>query len=137
MPLTERTDPSWIPEVAAPWRTDCAQDISVMSIGTVRARAASALGLIASRRRRIVVPLLLLSLGSYVATLVVFVYFPDATAKIVTGSINVAYTLALTQFLVTFAVALLYSATAAKWVDPVTEDALGLYVALSLRGQHD
>lgn len=137
MPITESTDPSWISEASTHRRSSSMQDISGPLRSSTKSKALSALRLISLRRWRIVSPLLTLSLGSYMATLVAFAYFPNATSRILTGSINVAYALALTQFVVTFAVAVLYSAMAARWVDPLTADAHALCAELADGGHDD
>jgi uncharacterized membrane protein (DUF485 family) len=72
------------------------------------------------RRRAIVVPLFILSFLFYVGTLVVLSYGPAIVAQPVSGSINVAYLLALLQFASTFLVAIVYSVLAKKLLDPVT-----------------
>jgi uncharacterized membrane protein (DUF485 family) len=72
------------------------------------------------RRRAIVVPLFALSFFFYVGTLVVLSYGPAVVAQRVSGSINVAYLLALLQFASTFLVAVVYAVLAKKLIDPVT-----------------
>jgi uncharacterized membrane protein (DUF485 family) len=72
------------------------------------------------RRHAIVVPLFALSFLFYVGTLVVLSYGPTMVAQRVSGSINVAYLLALLQFASTFLVAVVYAALAKKLIDPVT-----------------
>ncbi len=72
------------------------------------------------RRRAIVMPLFLLSFLFYVGTLIVLSYGPTMVAQRVSGSINVAYILALMQFVSTFLVAVIYAVLAKKLLDPVT-----------------
>lgn len=75
---------------------------------------------VARRRQLIVMPLFILSFLLYLGTLVVLSYGPALVAQQVSGSINVAYVLALLQFVSTFIVAIAYALLAKRWVDPVT-----------------
>ncbi|WP_232627723.1 DUF485 domain-containing protein [Methylobacterium sp. Leaf118] len=75
------------------------------------------------RRRRVVLPLFLLSFALFCATLIAFAYLPDLVAYRVYGVVNVAYCLALMQFCVTFLVAATYSYWAKTALDPLIVDA--------------
>lgn len=72
-------------------------------------------------RTAVCIPLLAVSLISFLATILAFSYAPDIISRTVFGSINVAYLLALTQFLITFLVAVIYSLSARKSADPARE----------------
>lgn len=75
------------------------------------------------RRRRVVLPLFLLSFALFCATLIAFAYLPNLVEYRVYGVVNVAYCLALLQFCVTFLVAAAYSYWAKTALDPLTADA--------------
>jgi uncharacterized membrane protein (DUF485 family) len=77
------------------------------------------LGELARRRRRFVVPLLLGSLGTYALVLLAFAYWPALMRQHVVGAFNVGYLLAVSQFLMTFAVGVVYSRWAARVCDPL------------------
>jgi uncharacterized membrane protein (DUF485 family) len=77
------------------------------------------LGELARRRRRVVVPLLLGSLGAYAVVLLAFAYWPALVRRPVVGAFNVAYLLAVSQFLMTFTVGIVYSRWAARVCDPL------------------
>lgn len=81
---------------------------------------------IARRRTGVVVPLLLCSLASYVATLIALSYFPSLVRYKISGAINLAYILALAQFAATFLTALIYALWARRVLDPLVDDALGI-----------
>jgi uncharacterized membrane protein (DUF485 family) len=85
-------------------------------------------GRIEETRRSIVRPLFLFSTAFYVLGLIVLAYFPDVVSVKVSGSINVAYVLALAQFVMTFAVAIIYARWANRVVDPMVSEA---FAALS------
>lgn len=72
-------------------------------------------------RVTVCIPLLAVSLISFLATVLAFSYAPDTMSRIVFGSVNVAYLLALAQFLITFLVAVIYSLSARKSADPARE----------------
>jgi uncharacterized membrane protein (DUF485 family) len=74
---------------------------------------------LARRRRRVVVPLLLGALGAYALVLLAFAYWPGLVRRHVVGAFNVAYVLAVSQFLMTFAVGVAYSRWAARVCDPL------------------
>jgi uncharacterized membrane protein (DUF485 family) len=76
---------------------------------------------LARRRRRFVVPLLLGSLGAYALALLAFAYWPAFVRQHVIGAFNVAYLLAVAQFVMTFAVGVVYSRWAARVCDPLAE----------------
>jgi uncharacterized membrane protein (DUF485 family) len=81
---------------------------------------------IARRRTGVVVPLLLCSLASYVATLIALSYFPRLVGYKISGAINLAYILALAQFAVTFLIALIYALWARRVLDPLVADAFAI-----------
>jgi uncharacterized membrane protein (DUF485 family) len=85
-------------------------------------------GRIEETRRSIVRPLFLFSTAFYVLGLVVLAYFPDVVSVKISGSINVAYVLALAQFVMTFVVAIIYARRANQVVDPMVSEA---FAALS------
>jgi uncharacterized membrane protein (DUF485 family) len=58
------------------------------------------------------------------ATLLVLSYWPALVSVQVAGSINVAYVLALLQFLTTFSIAILYSLVARQAIDPLVVQTL-------------
>jgi uncharacterized membrane protein (DUF485 family) len=70
-------------------------------------------------RRSIVRPLLVFSMAFYGLGLVALAYFPGMAGLKVSGSINVAYVLALSQFVMTFAVAYVYARRANNVIDPL------------------
>jgi uncharacterized membrane protein (DUF485 family) len=87
-------------------------------------RASSSLGLLEKRRSQLVVPLFVLSFGLFLATLLVLSYWPALVSLQVAESINVAYVLALLQFLTTFSIAILYALVARHAIDPLVVQAL-------------
>jgi uncharacterized membrane protein (DUF485 family) len=106
-------------------------DISTVAIAARRSGASASCAIqgkakrlsdLKNQRRAIVVPLFVLSFIVYVGTLVVLSYGPTMVAQRVSGSINVAYLLALLQFASTFLVAVVYSVLAKKLIDPVTNE---------------
>ncbi|WP_213737891.1 DUF485 domain-containing protein [Bradyrhizobium sp. dw_411] len=84
----------------------------------------SAVVRIEETRRSIVRPLFIASTAFYVLGLIVLAYFPDVAGFKITGSINVAYVLALAQFVMTFAVAYIYSRRANRFIDPLVAETL-------------
>jgi uncharacterized membrane protein (DUF485 family) len=92
-------------------------DISASRANRMKAQRLSSLR---RRRRAIVVPLFALSFPFYVGTLIVLSYGPTMVGQRISGSINVAYLLALLQFASTFLVAVVYAVLAKKLIDPVT-----------------
>ena len=74
---------------------------------------------LARRRRRFVVPLLLGALCSYALVLLAFAYWPALVRREVVGAFNVAYLLAVSQFVMTFVVGLVYSSWARRVSDPL------------------
>jgi uncharacterized membrane protein (DUF485 family) len=74
---------------------------------------------LARRRRRFVVPLLLGALSAYALVLLAFAYWPALVRRHVIGAFNVAYLLAVSQFLMTFLVGVVYSRWAARVCDPL------------------
>jgi len=78
---------------------------------------------IARRRHAVAHPLFLGSFLFFCAALVAFAYLPGLVGTKVIGAINVAYLLALAQFLVTFVVAGVYALWARSAIDPLTAQA--------------
>ena len=74
---------------------------------------------LARRRRRFVVPVLLGSLGTYALVLLAFAYWPTLVRQHVIGAFNVAYLLAVSQFVMTFLVGVVYSRWATRVYDPL------------------
>ncbi len=78
---------------------------------------------IARRRRAVAHPLFLASFTFFLLTLLALAYLPDLVAYRVYGAFNVAYLLALTQFVATFVVAAVYARWAQVSIDPLTAEA--------------
>lgn len=74
---------------------------------------------LSQRRTRFLWPLVGATLGTYIAVLIVLAYWPSLVATKVVGSINLAYILGVSQFLMTFAVAVLHARWAHRRVDPL------------------
>src|SRR5271154_636227 len=74
---------------------------------------------IARRRSQVVVPLFLSSFAIYIATLIALSYFPRLVGYRVFGAINLAYVLALAQFVVTFLTAFIYALWSRLAIDPL------------------
>ena len=74
---------------------------------------------LARRRRRFVVPVLLGALGTYALVLLAFAYWPTLVRQHVIGAFNVAYLLAVSQFVMTFLVGVVYSRWATRVYDPL------------------
>lgn len=74
---------------------------------------------LARRRGRFVWPLLVGALSSYALVLLAFAYWPGLVRVKLVGAFNVAYLLAVSQFLMTFAVGLVYSSWARRVFDPI------------------
>src|ERR1700722_13963570 len=81
---------------------------------------------IARRRAQVVVPLMLCSFATYVATLVALSSFPDFVGYKVLGAINLAYVLALAQFAITFLTALVYALWTRRAIDPLVAEAFAI-----------
>jgi uncharacterized membrane protein (DUF485 family) len=77
------------------------------------------LGGLAKCRSWLVVPLFGLSFGLFLSTLLVLSYCPAIVSLPVVGSVNVAYLLALLQFLATFWIAIVYAWIAKRLIDPL------------------
>jgi uncharacterized membrane protein (DUF485 family) len=85
------------------------------------------LGGLAKCRSWLVVPLFGLSFGLFLSTLLVLFlstllvlsYCPAIVSLQVVGSVNVAYLLALLQFLATFWIAIVYAWIAKRLIDPL------------------
>jgi uncharacterized membrane protein (DUF485 family) len=82
------------------------------------------LGWLVKRRSRLVVPLFSLSFSLFVSTLLVLSYCPAVVSLRVVGSVNVAYLLALLQFLATFSIAIVYAWIAKRAIDPLAAQIL-------------
>lgn len=78
---------------------------------------------IASRRFRIVAPLVAATSVIYLGSLIVLAYFPGVVTHKVVGSVNVAYVLAIAQFVMTFFVAIVYTREVGRTVDPIVRQA--------------
>jgi len=78
---------------------------------------------IARRRHAVAHPLFLGSFLFFCAALVAFAYMPGLVGTKAIGAINVAYLLALAQFVVTFVVAGVYALWARSAIDPLTAQA--------------
>lgn len=74
-------------------------------------------------KRVFIVPALLVSLSSYFALLILIGYAPRIMAIHVFGTLNVAYLLALAQFIVGWTTAWLYLKASARF-DELTQDIL-------------
>src|SRR3989442_11832050 len=77
------------------------------------------LEMLARRRGRFVWPLWVAALGSYALVLLAFAYWPGLVRRQVIGAFNVAYLLAVSQFVMTFAVGIAYSRWARRVSDPM------------------
>jgi len=75
--------------------------------------------MLAQRRGRFVWPLWVAALGSYALVLLAFAYWPGLVRRQVIGAFNVAYLLAVSQFVMTFAVGIAYSRWARRVSDPM------------------
>jgi uncharacterized membrane protein (DUF485 family) len=82
------------------------------------------LGGLAKCRSWLVVPLFGLSFGLFLSTLLVLSYCPAIVSLPVVGSVNVAYLLALLQFLATFWIAIVYAWIAKRLIDPLAAKTL-------------
>lgn len=104
-----------------------AEDVTVPSFISERSISRdipSAVVRIEETRRSLVRPLFIFSTAFYVLGLIVLAYLPDVAGFKITGSINVAYVLALAQFVMTFAVAYIYSRQANRFIDPLVAETL-------------
>ena len=79
---------------------------------------------LAKRRSRVVVPLFALSFTLFLVTLLILSYCPVFVSRPIVGSVNVAYLLALVQFLTTFSIAIVYAWVARCALDPLAVQAL-------------
>jgi len=79
---------------------------------------------LAQRRSRVVVPLFALSFTLFLATLLILSYCPAFVSRPIVGSVNVAYLLALIQFLTTFSIAIVYAWVARRELDPLAVQVL-------------
>ena len=79
---------------------------------------------LAKRRSLVVVPLFALSFTLYLVTLLRSLILPDVRSRPIVGLVNVAYLLALIQFLTTFSIAIVYAWVARREIDPLAVQAL-------------
>jgi uncharacterized membrane protein (DUF485 family) len=79
---------------------------------------------LAKRRSRVVVPLFALSFAFFLVTLLIVSYCPALVSRPIVGSVNVAYLLAMLQFLTTFLIAIVYTWVARRALDPLAIRAL-------------
>ena len=77
-----------------------------------------------AKRRSLVVPLFALSFTLYLVTLLRSLILPDVRSRPIVGLVNVAYLLALIQFLTTFSIAIVYAWVARREIDPLAVQAL-------------
>ena len=82
------------------------------------------LGTLAKRRARLVVPLFVLSFSLFLSTLLALSYYPAVVSLRVVGSVNVAYLLAILQFVATFSIAIVYASIAKRVIDPLVAQTL-------------
>ncbi len=97
--------------------------------------ASGLVGEIARRRARIVRPLFVASFAFYLTSLVALAYFPGLVTYRLYGSINLAYALAITQFVMTFLVAFIYARQTSRLVDPVVKRAFALLGPQTVEGE--
>jgi uncharacterized membrane protein (DUF485 family) len=81
------------------------------------------LGQLAKRRSRLV-PLFALSFSLFLSTLLILSYCPAVVSLQVVGSVNVAYLLAMVQFVATFSIAIVYASIAKRVIDPLVAQTL-------------
>jgi uncharacterized membrane protein (DUF485 family) len=74
-----------------------------------------------SRRRRFVVPATIFFLAWYLGFIALCGYAPDFMAESVYEGLTVGYVLALTQFVMVFALGIMYLRRSAKVYDPLAE----------------
>ena len=84
----------------------------------------ASLGTLAKCRSRLVVPLFVLSFSLFLSTLLALSYCPAVVSLRVVGSVNVAYLLAILQFVATFSVAIVYASIAKRVIDPLPAQTL-------------
>jgi uncharacterized membrane protein (DUF485 family) len=84
--------------------------------------------------KSLVRPLLSFSSAFYIIGLIVMAYMPDVSAYKITGAINVAYVLALAQFVMTFVVAYIYARRADRLIDPLIAEAFAELSATGATG---
>jgi uncharacterized membrane protein (DUF485 family) len=84
----------------------------------------ASLGTLAKCRSRLVVPLFVLSFSFFLSTLLALSYCPAVVSLRVVGSVNVAYLLAMLQFVTTFSVAIVYASIAKRVIDPLAAQTL-------------
>jgi uncharacterized membrane protein (DUF485 family) len=82
------------------------------------------LGQLAKRRSPLVVPLFALSFSLFLSTLLILSYCPAVVSLQVVGSVNVAYLLAMLQFVATFSIAIVYASIAKRVIDPLVAQTL-------------
>ena len=79
------------------------------------------------RRRRFVVPCTVFFLAWYMGFILVCAYAPDFMGESVYQGLTVGYCYALTQFVMVFALGLLYLRKADREFDPLAERAIAAY----------
>lgn len=89
------------------------------------------------RRSRFVWPLLAAALLYYFGVLGALAYFPSLVGSKVVGSINLAYVLAVSLFVVTFAVAVLYARWSRRSSDPLAASINDALVAAGYQPEAD
>jgi uncharacterized membrane protein (DUF485 family) len=80
-----------------------------------------------ARRRRFVIPCTVFFLAWYMAFILVCAYAPDFMGDSVYQGLTVGYCYALTQFVMVFALGLLYLRKADREFDPLAERAIAAY----------
>jgi uncharacterized membrane protein (DUF485 family) len=80
-----------------------------------------------ARRRRFVIPCTLFFLAWYMAFILVTAYAPDFMGESVYQGLTVGYCYALTQFVMVFALGLLYLRKSDREFDPLAERAIQAY----------
>jgi uncharacterized membrane protein (DUF485 family) len=75
-------------------------------------------------KRRFLVPVLILSLGFFLGTMILAGFAPGFTARGIIGPISVGYLLVFATYIITWGVALLYVRVANRDFDPKAADAL-------------
>lgn len=80
---------------------------------------------VATRRRQFIAPVLLVYSLYYSASLLLLSYFPDEVRLHLFSGLNLAYLIAISQFISTFMVAILYYFWAKFRIDPLTNAVRG------------
>lgn len=77
-----------------------------------------------SSKTRFLIPVLILSLGFFLGTMVLAGLAPDFTARRVFGPVSIGYLLVFATYIITWGVALLYVRVANRDFDPKAADAV-------------